>query len=164
MVAIAMKKLLWIFLFTAGLGLPYSASTASSLLPDYEQDEYVCDPADPAFEEFLEVISAEDYFREILNDIGVDKGEEILGCAIRSGYMKFWMLPFFILFALEFLIELSGAFAVLMVMVGAYYYIAGGLTDDKEKGKTIITYALGGFVLVLASWALVNLLLLALTT
>ncbi len=51
-----------------------------------------------------------------------------------------------------------------MILVGAYYYIAGGISEDKEKGKTIIKYAIGGFVLVLASWTLVNVLLLFLTT
>ncbi|MFA5855216.1 MAG: pilin [Candidatus Gracilibacteria bacterium] len=88
----------------------------------------------------------------------------ILGCAIQNGEVHFWMLPYFVKYILGFVVSLSGLVIVLMIIVGAYYYIAGGLTDDKEKGKTIIKYALYGFVLILCSWTLVNVLLLALTT
>lgn len=89
--------------------------------------------------------------------------EDMMACALKSGNMSFWMIPFFVNNVLEFIIGLAGLIAVLMIMVGAYYYIAGGVTDDKEKGKTIIKYALGGFILVLVSWTLVNILLLFLT-
>ncbi len=87
----------------------------------------------------------------------------ILGCAIQSGRVKFWMVPFFVKRVLEFLIQISSLISMLMILVGSYFYIAGGLTDDKEKGKTIISYAIGGLVLVILSWSLVSLLLLALT-
>ena len=56
-----------------------------------------------------------------------------------------------------------GLLAILMLIVGAYFYIAGGLTDDKEKGKTVIKYALGGLVLTTLSWIIINVILLALT-
>jgi hypothetical protein len=85
-------------------------------------------------------------------------------CALKIGEIQFWMVPYFVIFALEFVIDLSGLIVVLMILVGAYYYIAGGLTDDKEKGKTIITHAIGGFILVLSSWIIVNIILLALTS
>lgn len=94
-----------------------------------------------------------------LEEIG--DGETMLGCAIRTGEIRFWMIPLFVNYVLEFLIGLAGLIAVLMVVIGGYYYIYGAITDDKEKGKTIISYALGGFMLVLSSWFLVNLLLLA---
>lgn len=90
--------------------------------------------------------------------------DKLLACAIKSGYVKFWMLPFFVRNALAFLINLSAIFAVLMIVVGAYYYIAGGLTEDKEKGKTIIKYALGGLVLTVLAWVIVNAILLAVTS
>ena len=90
--------------------------------------------------------------------------EQMLSCALYSGNIHFWMLPYFVNNVLEFVIGLAGLIAVLMILVGAYYYIAGGISEDKEKGKTIIKYAIGGFVLVLASWTLVNVLLLFLTT
>ncbi len=89
--------------------------------------------------------------------------EPILSCSIITGRIKFWMVPFFISRILNFIIGLGGLVSVLMILVGAYFYIAGGLTDDKEKGKTVIKYALGGFILTTLSWFAVNVILLAVT-
>lgn len=86
-----------------------------------------------------------------------------LGCAIKSGQIKFWMIPYFINYALDFVLSIAGLISILMILVGAYYYIAGSLSDDKETGKTIIQYALLGLVIALSSWSVINLLLLALT-
>lgn len=39
------------------------------------------------------------------------------------------------------------------------YFILGGANDEaKEKGKSLIFYALAGFVLILVFWGLVNIL------
>lgn len=89
--------------------------------------------------------------------------EEMLACALKSGNMSFWMVPYFVNYALEYAINVAGIIVVLMIVVGGYYYIYGAVTDDKEKGKTIITYAIGGYALVLVSWFIVNALLLAVT-
>ncbi len=89
--------------------------------------------------------------------------EEMLACAIKSGNMHFWMVPYFVNYALEFVINVAGILVVLMIVVGGYYYIYGAVTDDKEKGKTIIMYAVGGYALVLVSWFIVNAVLLAVT-
>lgn len=97
-------------------------------------------------------------------DYNQTQAETFLACALELGYVRFWMIPYFVIYAQEFLIGLAGLVTVLMVVLGGYYYIAGGVTDDKEKGKHIITYALGGFILVLTSWFIVNLLLLTLTS
>jgi hypothetical protein len=86
-----------------------------------------------------------------------------LGCAIKSGRISFWMIPYFINYALDFALSLAGLISILMILVGAYYYISGSLSDDKETGKTIIQYALLGLVIALSSWSVINLLLLALT-
>ncbi|MFT7183959.1 MAG: hypothetical protein ACI9QC_000285 [Oceanicoccus sp.] len=58
---------------------------------------------------------------------------------------------------------IAGLLSVLMILVGAYYYIAGGISDDKEKGKTIIKFAIGGLILTSLAWILVNFLLLLIT-
>lgn len=96
---------------------------------------------------------------------GSDKmtSEEMLACALKSGNMSFWMVPYFVNYALEYAINVAGIIVVLMIVVGGYYYIYGAVTDDKEKGKTIITYAIGGYALVLVSWFIVNAVLLAVT-
>lgn len=90
--------------------------------------------------------------------------EDIFSCGVKSGNIKFWMVPYFVKYILQWLLALSGLVAVLMVIIGGYYYIIGGLTEDKEKGKTIITYALGGMALATLSWIIVNLILLAVTS
>lgn len=87
----------------------------------------------------------------------------MLACALKSGNMQFWMVPYFVNYALEFIITVAGVLVVLMIIVGGYFYIWGAVTDDKEKGKTIITYAIGGYILVLISWFIVNALLLLVT-
>lgn len=140
---------------------------ASSVLPEVDDEVwFACDPSDESAWGFWEALfnGDPDYIKAILDGAEKSDIEAILGCALKSGEIQFWMVPYYVIFALEFVIELAGLIVVLMIMVGAYYYIAGGLTDDKEKGKTIITYALGGFVLTLSSWILVNILLLALTS
>jgi len=87
-----------------------------------------------------------------------------LTCVIRTGRVKYWMIPYFARNVLQFFIALSGLISILFIMIGAYFYIAGGLTDDKEKGKKIVTYAIGGLILTTISWFLVNLILLAITS
>ena len=73
------------------------------------------------------------------------------------------MVPYFVNYALEFVINVAGILVVLMIVIGGYFYIYGAVSEDKDKGKTIITYAIGGYVLVLTSWFIVNALLLAVT-
>ncbi len=95
---------------------------------------------------------------------GDDAQDLILGCAIKSGKIKFWMIPFFIRNILQFLINIAVLLCMLALMIGAYYYVIGGVTEDKKKGKTIFTYAIAGLVVTVLSWTVVNILLLFLTT
>lgn len=143
-----------------------SVFAASSVLPEVSDEYFECDPSNATDWGFWDALfnGDPDYIKAILDGAEKSDIEAILGCALKSGEIQFWMVPYYVIFVMEFVIELAGLIVVLMIMVGAYYYIAGGLTDDKEKGKTIITYALGGFVLTLSSWILVNILLLALTS
>lgn len=93
-----------------------------------------------------------------------DGQNQLLGCAIQYGEFDFWMFPYLIRYILGFILPISGVLAILMVIIGAYHYTASGLTEDKAKGRQIITYALGGMVLALSAWFIVNLILLALTS
>ncbi len=88
----------------------------------------------------------------------------LLGCAVKMGKVKFWMVPYFVNYILEFLITLSGVLVVLMIVIGGYFYIYGAVTEDKDKGKTIIRYAISGYVLVLSSWFIVNVILVAISS
>ncbi len=142
-----------------------SVFAASSVLPEVADTYPTCDITSSTWEtDWGNKFNDPDALKTYLDTASKNDIEALLGCALKSGEIQFWMVPYYVIFVMEFVIELAGLIVVLMIMVGAYYYIAGGLTDDKEKGKTIITYALGGFVLTLSSWILVNILLLALTS
>jgi hypothetical protein len=164
------KKILVISALTLIGVAQFSSASALNLLPGgkatEDEDAASCEKWIKDFEyaENPDGKSLEELFKETKGQDLADGMDFFLGCAIKSGYIRFWMIPFFVSYALNFIISLAGLIIVAMIIIGAYYYIAGGLTDDKEKGKTIIKYALYGFVLVLSSWTLVNILLLALTS
>lgn len=108
---------------------------------------------------YLKSFDVETYFKTATSD-GKDL---VMGCAVKSGYIKFWMVPYFVKYILEWVINLSGLISVLMILIGAYYYIWGGISDEKEKGKKVILYAIGGLILTSIAWFIVNVLLLAIT-
>ena len=138
---------------------------AQSILPQTSDEWFNCDESDTDNWAFWDnLFHDQDFLKEVLDVAEKADIEAILGCAMKTGNVQFWMIPYFIVFALEFIIELIGLIVVLMIVVGAYYYIAGGITEDKEKGKNIITHALGGFALALSAWIIVNIILLALTS
>ena len=57
------------------------------------------------------------------------------------------VIPFIL--AIGFLVFIWGIFK---------YFILGGANDEaKESGKSLIMYAIGGFVIILAFWGIVNL-------
>ncbi len=89
--------------------------------------------------------------------------QDILSCAIKSGRVHLWMLPYFITYVVNFLIYISGTIAVLFVLLGGFWYMTGGITDDKEKGKKTITYALMGLVITLLAWIIVNVIMVQVT-
>ena len=86
-----------------------------------------------------------------------------LGCAIKSGRLNLWMLPFFISYIANFFIGIAGIVSVLFVLLGGFWYMTGGLTDDKEKGKKTITYALMGLVITLLAWIVINIIMVQVT-
>ena len=153
--------------FTTSLAFPLSVqAVATSVLPESTGDYFACDENDLQFQAFLQE-------RSVMESVANYEGENLdgdamtrdfLGCAIKLGQVKFWMIPYFVNYVLEFMINIAGVLVVLMIIIGGYYYIYGAVTDDKEKGKAIITYAIGGYVLVLSSWFIVNAILLAVSS
>jgi hypothetical protein len=81
---------------------------------------------------------------------------EILGCAVNTGRISLSMIPFFITYFANFLLSLVGLVAMLFVVLGGYWYVFGGLTDQKEKGKKFIANALKGMVVAILAWVIVS--------
>lgn len=89
---------------------------------------------------------------------------EVLACALKSGYIKWWMYLYFVIYAIEYVLNIAGLLSVLMIILGGYYYISGGMSGDTEKGKSTIRYAIIGLVVTLSAWTATNLLLYFLTS
>lgn len=80
----------------------------------------------------------------------------ILGCATKTGDIKLWMVPYYVRYILEFVVQLGALAAVGGIVYGGYLYMFAGLSDDKDRGKNAIMYSVGGIVLMAVAWAVVN--------
>ncbi len=166
-----LKRLISSLLLSAFLIVPV-AGASNTILPRLDPDNiFECDPKADDWNDYYGLFFQDEEFLQAIIQESAESGEgpnveinDILACAIKTGRVQFWMIPYFISNILNFLIGISGLLSILMIMVGAYFYIAGGITDDKEKGKTIISYALGGLVLTILSWTIVNFILLIITS
>ncbi|MDP2642625.1 MAG: hypothetical protein Q8P62_02180 [Candidatus Peregrinibacteria bacterium] len=88
---------------------------------------------------------------------------DILGCAIKTGDVKFWMVPYFARYMLEFIIGIAGLASVAGVVYGGYLYLFAGLSDDQQKGKNAIKNSIIALILTLSAWAIVNIVISAVT-
>jgi hypothetical protein len=146
--ASSLKKYLG-FLLIGALLLPQAAfAQQSTLLPNAEEELSVDD-----CEQMLQ--EADDL--KALFD-APESRETYMSCAIKTGAIHLWMLPYFISYFADFFLGIAGLISVLFVLLGGFWYMTGGVTDDKEKGKKTITYALMGLVLTLLAWIIVNVL------
>jgi hypothetical protein len=92
-------------------------------------------------------------------------GTTDLANKIRSGDIHLSDLPAFLSYFIETAIVLAGIVAFIMLLVGGYQYIIGGVYSDmREQGKTTLFYAIAGFVLSLLAYGIVNLVQLAATS
>jgi hypothetical protein len=82
-----------------------------------------------------------------------------LGCGIKTGNIKLYMVPYYVRSILEFIIGVSGLVCVGAIIFGGYWYLFAGISEDKEKGKKAIIHGLVGMVLTLVAWAIVNILI-----
>jgi len=115
----------------------------------------------------LEAIETTSYFATEKNPDNNDVGKwfaerptkyknDVLACAIKTGKIHFWMIPYFIVYFIEFIIGISGLVAILFVVIGGYQLVVSGATDQKDDAKNTIKHALMGLVLVLVAWVIVN--------
>lgn len=98
--------------------------------------------------------------------LGLDDAgrSEVLSCGIKTGRIPLWLVPFYVVRAIDFLLLLSGVLAVLFIVIGAYRWIIGSYADDKESGKKTVFYAIGGLVLSLLSYTIVQVVLFLVTS
>lgn len=98
--------------------------------------------------------------QKILDDPGSADNEketsDILGCAIKTGRIGLWMVPYFIRYFIEFILYVGGLVAVGGILYGGATYMFSGLSNDKEKGKKAILYSVVGMILMYTAWAIVN--------
>lgn len=88
---------------------------------------------------------------------------DILGCAIKTGQIKLWMMPYYVRYLLEFALSIAGLVAVGGIVYGGFLLLFAGVSDEKEKGKNSIIYGVAGMVITLIAWAAVNIVIAILT-
>ena len=159
-----MKKAISIFLLTLTIILAISMGTAMA-----QNDASNIGTLLPGVDSSIDC-------KKILNDLelglvepkkmfseGTLDKNDILACAIKTGRVKFWMVPFFIVYVIDFLIKVSGLVAILFIVIGGYKYVVAGATDDTDSAKSTITNSVIGLVVVLVAWAVINMIQFALT-
>jgi hypothetical protein len=87
---------------------------------------------------------------------GSKSSDVILGCAIKTGRITLDMIPYFIQYFANFLLSISGLICVLFIVIGGYWYVFGGMMEQKDKGKKFIGNALKGMVVSILSWVIVT--------
>ena len=88
--------------------------------------------------------------------IFVGEEEATLAFLFRSGKFEIYYLPCYVVYLIEVLIYFAGGISVLFIVIGGYQYMIGGASDEKEKGKKTIQYALAGFIIAVLAWTIVN--------
>ena len=91
------------------------------------------------------------------------KGQSVLACGIKTGQIRLWMVPYYIRFILEFVIQISGLACVAATVYGGFLYLFAGISEDKDKGKKAITYGIIGMIITFLAWAIVNIFIIFLT-
>jgi len=82
----------------------------------------------------------------------------------QSGNFEPTDLIEFGLHLIQLLIEVAGASAVVLIMIGGYRYVIGSFMEEKEGGKNTLKYAIFGFVVCILSWIIVDLIITFLTS
>lgn len=115
-----------------------------------------------------QLVQAEKAFKDFEPDDELSNDNEyrnnILACAIKTGRVSLTMLPYYVKYIADFLLGLSGVVSMLFIVVGGYFYVWGGLTDNKEKGKKTVINAIIGLILAILSWSIISMFISVLTS
>lgn len=101
------------------------------------------------------------FSEDVLEGMPADgvSANDILGCGIKTGDIALWMIPYYVRYILEFIIGLAGIIAIGGIIFGGYLYLFASISESKERGKLAILYGLGGFIITLIAYAVVNIVL-----
>ncbi|MBI5413773.1 hypothetical protein HZA42_05500 [Candidatus Peregrinibacteria bacterium] len=146
--------------FAVGMGLPYQIANAQ-ILPSPAKD-FDCSDKYKEKKELYKALNTEEGFDTFIksnNELG-----NALGCAVKLGRIRLYMMPFFIMYLTKFLLGIAGLISVIFIILGGYNYATGGLTEDKEGGKKYIKNALIGLIVSLSAWIVVSLVQAVLTS
>jgi hypothetical protein len=87
----------------------------------------------------------------------------LLGCAIQTGRVSLAMIPYFLQYFSNYFLGIVSLIALLFVVIGGFMYTTGGVSEQKDTGKTFITNALIGMAVAFLAWTIVNVLLAVVT-
>ena len=147
-----------------------AAAVRAQILPSGKTESYRSCSEVQKVPQFKQALSNENAFKDFIKGaeiLDISKNEALnflLGCAIKTGKIRLFMVPFFMTYIIQFLLSIAGLVAVLFMVIGGYKYVVGGLTEDKESGKKTILHALVGFIVALSAWIVVNFIQVALTS
>ncbi len=87
-----------------------------------------------------------------------------VGDAIKDGNLELRHIPEILTHWIDYVAAISGSIAVIMVVIGGIQYGVGSVSDEKERGKKTLMYALVGVFVVFVSWIGISLYLSWLTS
>ncbi len=87
-----------------------------------------------------------------------------VGNAIKDGTLELKHIPEILIHWIDYVAAISGSIAVIMIVVGGIQYAVGSVSDEKERGKKTLMYALMGVFVVFISWVGISLYLSWLTS
>lgn len=81
----------------------------------------------------------------------------VAGCAFGTGQVTAACVPAFLAHIIRFVFSLTGAFAVIMIVISGYQIaLAKALGRDRSEGFTRLRVAIIGFILSACSWFIVD--------
>jgi hypothetical protein len=87
-----------------------------------------------------------------------------LGTKIKGGCVQLRDVPFIVIHLIDLFTKLAGTIAVIFLLYAGFQMIVSGVTDDREKAKNTIKYAVTGLIVSFLAWVIVNLVQVQLTS
>jgi len=124
------------------------AFTPSTLAQEFNQD---------AFKASVDSNATSEEVTESYIDGIIPSNNHEIGKKIKEGRIELNDFPIFIVQAIDLITRIAGTIAVLVLVVGGIQYMVGGFSDNTDKGKNTIKYALIGLAVSFLAWVIVNL-------